>query len=47
MSFSRPSWRHALTMFSEAMLSDDRFGDLVALLFALLLTVVTIALLPI
>lgn len=47
MSFGRPSWRDALTMFSEAMLSDDRFGDLVALLFALLITVVAIALLPV
>ncbi len=42
MSFHKLSWRTAVTM-----LSDDRSGDLIALIFALVITIALIALLPI
>jgi hypothetical protein len=41
MSFQKPSWQAALTI-----LINDRSGDLIALVFALILTTVVVALLP-
>lgn len=41
MSFHKPSWQAAL-----AMLINDRSGDLIALVFALILTTVVVAVLP-
>jgi hypothetical protein len=41
MSFQKLSWQTALTM-----LINDRSGDLIAFIFALIITTVVVALLP-
>jgi hypothetical protein len=42
MVFDKPSWRNALLM-----LRNDRSGDLIALVFSLVLAIAVVALLPI